>query len=541
MTNHTAKFVFITGGVCSGLGKGLTAASLGNLLKAAGYKVGLVKMDPYLNVDPGTMNPLQHGEVFVTDDGAETDLDLGHYERFLDISVTRQHNLTSGQVYRELLSQERAGDFLGKTLQVVPHVTEVIKKFWRDSAQRQEAEILFIEIGGTVGDIEGDPFLEAARQLKQELPPTSVALCHVTLLPYISSSKELKTKPTQASVRDLFQRGLQPDLIFARSDYPVDDEAKNKIALFASLAPARVIPALTVQSIYEIPLRYEASGALSELCQVLNLPTSRPNLKPWQDFVANILTPKNSPLTIAMIGKYTSHGDAYYSVRESLAIASAHLSRPLNLFHIDSENLEDKNHADWQKVYEASGLLVPGGFGRRGTEGKIAVATYALEKNKPYLGLCLGMQILTIALARQALKTKEVNSTEMDENVLHPVIHIMPRQAEFLKEKNMGNSMRLGAYPARLVAGSLARQAYGQKEISERHRHRYEFNNTYREVLEQAGLVLSGLSPDGELVEIVEIKNHPFALGTQFHPEFTSRPLRPHPLFLEFLKIAGSF
>lgn len=542
------KFIFVTGGVCSGLGKGTAMASIGALLKAAGYKVTVMKMDPYLNIDPGTMSPYQHGEVFVTNDGYEADLDLGHYERFIDEPLSRQSNLTTGQVYQQVLAEERQGNYLGRTIQVIPHITTVIKDRIYQAVNRTSPHFLLIEIGGTVGDIEGEPYLEAARQFHREVGHDNVMFILVTLLPYLETSGELKTKPTQMAVRELHRVGIQPDIILCRADKKIPKELLEKIALFADVPPESAIACPTLKSIYEVPLNLEANGISRLIFNHFNLKGRQPHLKAWRSLV-KALKSGSRKITVALVGKYTAHGDAYISVHEALRAAAAYHGVKLSIIDIDSEKLETHQDREWKRLQEADGVVVPGGFGNRGIEGKILAAQYCRQHKIPYFGLCLGMQIMCIEFGRMLLKTNQVNSTEFDVKVKHPVIHIMPEQRRNLAEKHMGASMRLGAYECTLVKGTIAYKAYTLKDdsavpmtikgnnviISERHRHRYEFNNEYRHRFEAAGLIFSGINTSKNLVEIVEIKDHPFMLGTQFHPEFQSRPLRPHPLFRDFI------
>ena len=542
------RYIFVTGGVCSGLGKGTAMASIGAILKAAGYTVRVMKMDPYLNIDPGTMSPYQHGEVFVTDDGYEADLDLGHYERFIDEPLSRQSNVTTGQVYQQVLLAERQGSYLGRTIQVIPHITTVIKERIREAVARAAPDFLLIEIGGTVGDIEGEPYLEAARQFHREVGSENVMFALVTLLPYLATSGELKTKPTQMAVRELHRVGIQPDIIFCRADKKIPKELLEKIALFADVSTKAAIPCPTLKSIYEVPISLENNGLSKLIYEHFALKAKRPNLSAWKNLVKALKNGRKR-MTVALVGKYTAHGDAYISVREALKAAAAYLGAKLSIIDIDSEKLEAKDKKEWQRLEEVNGVVVPGGFGVRGIEGKIMAAQYCREHKIPYFGLCLGMQIMSIEFGRMLLQTKDVNSTEFDSKATHPVIHIMPEQRKNLEDKHMGASMRLGAYACELKPSTLAYAAYTAKQpsavpieekggkavISERHRHRYEFNNDYRERFEAAGFVLSGVNPQKKLVEIAEIKDHPFMLGTQFHPEFQSRPLRPHPLFREFI------
>ena len=526
------KFIFVTGGVVSSVGKGITAASIGRLLKSRNLKVALQKIDPYLNVDPGTMSPFQHGEVFVTEDGAETDLDLGHYERFVDVSLTSASNLTSGQVYSAVISGERRGDFLGGTIQVVPHVTDEIKRRIREVAERSGAEVVISEIGGTVGDIEGQPFLEAIRQLRSDVGSENVLYVHVTLLPYLSSTEELKTKPTQHSVKELRSIGIQPDVIVCRSDYPVPEELREKIALFCNVRKEAVVPLLTVSNIYQIPLLLEEAGLGDFIVERLNLPAGEKNLQEWQALVERMNQPREK-VFIALVGKYVRLKDSYISVREALKHAALAYDREVELIWVDSEELE-QDDVD-RMLHQAQGILVPGGFGYRGIEGMVKAARYARENEVPYLGLCLGMQVMVIEYARWALNPR-ANSTEFDPDTPCPVIDLLPEQRG-VEEK--GGTMRLGLYPCKLLPGTKAAAAYGRELVYERHRHRFELNNRFRGSLSKAGLIPSGLSPDDRLVEIAEVRDHPWMLGSQFHPEFASRPNRPHPLFLGFIQEAS--
>lgn len=526
------KFIFVTGGVVSGLGKGVTAASIGRILKARGIPVSIQKLDPYINVDPGTMSPYQHGEVYVLEDGAETDLDLGHYERFIDENLTRASNVTTGQIYSEVIAKERRGDFLGGTVQMVPHITNEIKRRIALAAQEAKAEVLIVEVGGTVGDIEGLPFLEAIRQMRVDVGRENVLYIHLTLLPYLSSTGELKTKPTQHSVKELRSIGIQPDVIVCRSDRPVNEGIKAKIALFCDVEKQAVIPLMTVETIYEVPLILEEAGLGRIIVERMELPTTPPDLAEWRDLVERIKRPKPT-ITIGMVGKYIGLRDAYISVKEALQHAALHHGLDVHIDWMDAEDLE--RGRQMERLEQVDGIVVPGGFGYRGIEGKIIAARYAREHRVPYLGLCLGMQIMIIELARHALGSDEPNSTEFDPTTRHPVIDLLPEQRGITE---MGGTMRLGAHPCRVIPGTRAWVAYGQELISERRRHRFEVNNAYRELLEGAGMVISGTSPDGRLVEIAELADHPWMLGTQFHPEFKSRPNRPHPLFYHFVGAA---
>jgi CTP synthase len=531
-----AKYVFVTGGVTSSLGKGITAASIGRLLKSRGLTVSILKLDPYINVDPGTMSPYQHGEVFVTDDGAETDLDLGHYERFIDENLTQLSNVTTGRIYQAVIAKERRGDYLGGTVQVIPHITNEIKERIQRVARDGRADVVIVEVGGTVGDIESLPFLEAIRQMRKDVGRTNVLYLHVTLLPALAATGELKTKPTQHSVKELRGIGIQPDVIVLRSDMPVSDEVRDKIALFCDVAPDAVITAETAQTIYEVPLLLEAQGLGDLVVRDLGLQeTVRPaDLTAWRALVERIKRPKPE-LEIALVGKYIELPDAYLSVSEALRHAGWANERNVRIRWVDSEALTLENVAG--RLEGVAGVLVPGGFGHRGIEGKVLAARYARERRVPYLGLCLGLQCGVIELARDVAGAPEANSTEFDLFTPDPVIDFMPDQRD-MEEK--GGTMRLGLYPARLLPGSRAAEAYREEVIYERHRHRFEVNNQYRERLEAAGMVLSGQSPDGRLVEIVELRDHPWFVASQFHPEFKSRPDRPHPLFEGFVRAAVS-
>ena len=527
-----AKYIFVTGGVVSSVGKGIVAASVGRLLKSYQISVTAQKLDPYLNVDPGTMSPFQHGEVFVTGDGAETDLDLGHYERFMDTNLTGASSVTTGQIYSAVIAKERRGDFLGGTIQVVPHVTTEIKKRIREVAELSQAEVVIVEVGGTVGDIEGQPFLEAIRQMRNDVGRDNVLYIHVTLLPLITSTGELKTKPTQHSVKELRSIGIQPDIIACRSDYPVTDEIKDKIALFCDVERRAVVPLPTLPSIYEVPLVLNEAGAGEIIIDRLQLPTAKQDLSEWVELVERMKKPKE-PMSIALVGKYVRLQDAYLSVKEALRHAALYHDRDVEIVWIESEELEENGGEALLRT--ANGIVVPGGFGYRGIEGKVKAAQYARENGVPYLGLCLGMHIMVIEFARYVLKSNKPNSKEFDDQTPYPVIDLLPEQ-EGLTEK--GGTMRLGLYPCQLVPDTHAAAAYNANMVQERHRHRFEFNNDFREVLTKAGLIPSGLSPDGKLVEISELANHPWMLGTQFHPEFASRPNRPHPLFCDFIGAA---
>jgi len=527
-----SKYIFVTGGVVSSVGKGITVASMGTILKSRQITVSVQKLDPYLNVDPGTMSPYQHGEVFVTQDGAETDLDLGNYERFIDVNLTADSNVTSGQIYSAVIAKERRGDFLGGTIQVVPHVTTEIKQRFEKLAQKSQAEVIIIEVGGTVGDIEGQPFLEAIRQMRNDVGRDNVLYVHVTLLPYLNSTQELKTKPTQHSVNELRRIGIQPDIIICRSDYPIPEEAKNKISLFCDVDREAVIPLPTVSTIYEVPLILEEEGLGQLIVDKLSLKVHQPDLSQWQELVSRLKAP-HEPVNIALVGKYVELKDAYFSVREALRHAGLYHNRDINLLWVHSEDLEG-NGSD-ALLDSAQGIIVPGGFGIRGINGMVKAATYARNNEIPYLGLCLGMHVMVIEFARYILGSTEPNSTEFDASTPYPVIDLLPEQKEI---ENKGGTMRLGNYPCQLVNGSRAANAYGQSLVYERHRHRLEFNNQFRSLLEKAGMVYSGLSPDGKLVELCELANHPWMVSCQFHPEFGSRPTRPHPLFCDFIGVA---
>ncbi len=524
------QYIFVTGGVVSSLGKGITAASIGRLLKARGIKVSIQKLDPYINVDPGTLNPYEHGEVFVTEDGAEADLDLGHYERFTDENMCKVNNVTTGQIFQEVIGRERRGDYLGKTIQTVPHITSEIKRRVALVGKQTGAQVVIVEVGGTVGDIEGQPFLEAIRQLRGEIGRENVVYVHVTLLPHLSSSSELKTKPTQHSVRDLRALGIQPDVIVCRSDWPVPESVKDKISLFCDVERRAVVPLITAQTIYEVPLILEEAGLGAFIVERLGLPAKPADLDQWRELVQGLKMPKPR-IKIAIVGKYVELPDAYTSVREALVHAGLHHAHDVSIEWVQSEGLERDDVA--KRLKGADGIVVPGGFGHRGIEGKIRAAKYARENKVPYLGLCLGLQVMTIELARQALQSDSVNSTEFDERTAHPVIDLMPEQRDI---SALGGTMRLGAYPCELTSGTRAAVAYAEPRVSERHRHRYELNNAYRGVLQEAGMVFSGLSPNGQLIEVAELADHPFMLGSQFHPEFKTRLDRPHPLFREFIR-----
>jgi len=526
------KYIFVTGGVVSSVGKGITVASIGTILKSRQISVTVQKLDPYLNVDPGTMSPYQHGEVFVTQDGAETDLDLGNYERFIDANLTAESNVTSGQIYRDVIAKERRGDFLGGTIQVVPHITTEIKDRFKKLAEKSQAEVVIIEVGGTVGDIEGQPFLEAIRQMRNDVGRGNVLYVHVTLLPYLSSTLELKTKPTQHSVNELRRMGIQPDVIICRSDYPIPEGTRDKISLFCDVNKEAVIPLTTVSSIYEVPMILEEEKLGQLIVDKLNLKAQSTDLSQWRELVTRLKAPLE-PVNIALVGKYTELQDAYYSVREALRHAALYHNRSLNLLWVNSEDLE-KDGTD-ALLRSAQGIIVPGGFGTRGIEGMIKATNYARNNEIPYLGLCLGLQVMVIEFARCVLGSAASNSSEFDATTPYPVIDLLPEQKTI---DNKGGTMRLGNYPCQLIEDTRAAKAYGQSLIHERHRHRYEFNNDFRTPLQEAGMVYSGLSPDGRLVEICELTNHPWMISCQFHPEFNSRPSRPHPLFRDFIDAA---
>ena len=525
------KYIFLTGGVLSSVGKGVTAAALGRLLKERGYSVAIQKLDPYINVDPGTMSPYQHGEVYVLDDGSETDLDLGHYERFIDTSLNRVCNVTTGQVYEEVITRERRGDYLGGTIQVIPHITNVIKERILQVPETTGAEIVLCEVGGTVGDIESLPFLEALRQMRGDIGRKNSFYIHVTWLPHIGATDELKTKPTQHSVRELRSIGISPDMIMTRSDHPVPNELRDKIALFCDVDSEAVVPMETTDTLYNIPLMLEEAGVGDYIHRRLKLKErTTPDWTEWQQMVDRIRCEKED-VKIAVVGKYIELLDAYMSVREALWHAGLANEVDVDIHWIHSASLE--GDTDPESLAEYDGILVPGGFGERGIEGKIRAIKFARENKVPYLGLCLGMQLMVVELARHHYQDNSPNSTEFNPMTPHPVIDLMPDQREIVDK---GGTMRLGLYPCHLQPGSVAAKAYEEEVVVERHRHRFEFSNAYREDLSEAGMVYSGLSPDERLVEITEIKDHPFMLGTQFHPEFLSRPYRAHPLFTAFIK-----
>ncbi|MEG6617436.1 CTP synthase [Peptococcaceae bacterium 1198_IL3148] len=526
------KYIFVTGGVVSSLGKGITAASLGRLLKNRGLKVAIQKLDPYINIDPGTMSPYQHGEVFVTEDGAETDLDLGHYERFIDENLSQSSNVTTGKIYWSVINKERRGDYLGATVQVIPHVTNEIKERILKSGEEFGADVVISEIGGTVGDIESQPFLEAIRQLKGDLGRDNVMYIHVTLVPYIGAANELKTKPTQHSVKELRGIGIQPDIIVTRTERPLSKEMEEKLALFCDIDKDAVVQCVDAHSIYEVPLLLEAEGFDDIVVERMKIKCNDADMSEWQDMVDRMNNLKWAT-KIALVGKYVSLPDAYLSVAEALRHAGLHHGTSIDIRWINSEDLEHMDVKDL--LADVDGILIPGGFGDRGIEGKIKAIQYARENRIPMLGICLGMQLAVIEFARNVLGWKEANSSEFDKNTPYPVIDLLPEQKDI---DNMGGTMRLGRYDSVLKPGTLAYQAYGTEMISERHRHRYEFNNKYRQDLEQKGMVFSGTLPGRELVEIIEIPEHPWFLATQFHPEFKSRPYRPQPLFRDFIGAA---
>ena len=523
-----AKYIFVTGGVVSSVGKGISVASIGRTLKSRSISVSVQKLDPYLNVDPGTMSPYQHGEVFVTQDGAETDLDLGHYERFIGVDLTQASNVTSGQVYSSVIAQERRGDFLGGTIQVVPHVTNEIKRRIRQVAEISGADVVIVEVGGTVGDIEGQPFLEAIRQMRKDEGRDNVLYIHVTFLPYIAVTNELKSKPTQHSVNELRRIGIQPDIILCRSDKEISEGIKDKISLFCDVSKEAVIPLVTSETIYEVPLLLEEYGLGDFIVKHLGLQAKESTLDNWRALVNRLKAPKE-PVTIGLVGKYVELRDAYYSVREALCHAALTHNREVKIEWLNSEELQDSHY---DKLKQVQGIIIPGGFGYRGIEGMVEAAKFAREKEIPYLGLCLGMQVMVIELARHAFHSQEANSTEFDHNTPYPVIDLLPEQRGVNQK---GGTMRLGTYPCHLVPGTKAAHAYGCEVTYERHRHRFEFNNSFRQPLEKAGLIASGLSPDGKLVEIAEFRNHPWMVACQFHPEFRSRLDCPHPLFVDFI------
>jgi CTP synthase len=531
MSRKPTKYVFVTGGVVSSIGKGLASASVGALLEARGLRVTLVKLDPYINVDPGTMSPYQHGEVFVTDDGAETDLDLGHYERFTTVRMTRQNNFTTGRIYESVISKERRGEYLGATVQVIPHITDEIKARVRDATDG--VDVAIIEIGGTAGDIESLPFLEAVRQMKVEAGPQNALNIHVTLVPFIPTAGELKTKPTQHSVKEMREIGIQPDVLLCRTQMPLTRGVKEKISLFSNVAVEAVIGAIDVGCIYEVPMMFHAEGLDELVAERLNIWSRAPDLSTWQRIVARFKNPSRGQVRIGIVGKYVHLKDSYKSLHEALVHGALHNECRVDLEYIDSEQVEQAGPEALLSNLDA--VLVPGGFGDRGTEGKISAIGYARTNRLPFFGICLGMQLAVVEYARNIAGLIGANSSEFDKETPHPVIDLMPDQRGL---RNKGATMRLGAYPCVLLPGSRAAEAYGASEISERHRHRYEFANDYRERLAASGLVLSGSSPDKRLIEMIELRDHPFFVGCQFHPEFKSRPAAPHPLFAGFVRAA---
>jgi len=523
-----AKYVFVTGGVVSSLGKGITAASLGVLLKKRGLRVSIIKLDPYLNVDAGTMNPFQHGEVFVTDDGAETDLDLGHYERFIDESLSADNNVTTGKIYSSVIAKERRGDYLGGTVQVIPHITNEIQE--RILRTGEKSDIVIAEIGGTVGDIEGQPFLEAIRQMSSRVGRENVLYCHVTLVPWLEAARELKTKPTQHSVQELRRIGILPQILVCRSHYAIEEEMRDKMALFCNVPPNAVIQALDEPTIYKVPLSLYEQKFDSLVLQALSLESPRePDLSDWRRVVDGFCSPAGE-VEIVMVGKYINHKDAYLSVVEALHHAGIHHDVKVNIRSVEAEEIEE--HGSEKILSGAHGILVPGGFGSRGIEGKIAAARFARERKIPYLGLCLGMQVAVVEFARHVCSLPGAHSSEMDPGCANPVIHLMEEQ---MRVEDMGGTMRLGAYPCELVPGTKTASVYGVARVNERHRHRYEFNNDYRKRLEEKGMVIAGVYEAKNLVEIVELQDHPWFVGVQFHPEFRSRPVKPHPVFMGFI------
>ncbi len=527
------KYIFVTGGVVSGLGKGITAASLGRLLKCRGYKVASQKLDPYINIDPGTMSPYQHGEVFVTNDGAETDLDLGHYERFIDENLNKYSNLTTGKVYWNVLNKERNGEYLGQTVQIIPHITNEIKSFIYNVGKTTGADVVITEIGGTIGDIESQPFIEAIRQVAREVGRENCCFIHVTLVPYISGSQEFKSKPTQHSVKELQGMGINPDIIIARVDAPMPKEVRDKIAMFCNVEPECCIENLTMPVLYQCPIMLEESNFSEIVCRQLNLDPGTIDLTEWNRMIGRI-NGRNKTVTIALCGKYVQLHDAYLSVAEALAHAGYENAAKVEIKWVDTELLTRETAEEY--LGDADGIIVPGGFGARGVEGMIVAAEYARTKNVPYFGICLGMQTAVIEYARDVLGYEDANSSEFDRDSKHPVIDLMPDQYGV----KMGGTMRLGAYPCKVI-GNIMKEAYGQEEISERHRHRYEFNNDFRREIEQAGMVIAGTSPNGLLVEAVEIPANDFFIGVQYHPEFKSRPNNAHPIFREFIKHAVKY
>lgn len=526
------KFIFVTGGVLSGLGKGIVAASVGNILKRSGLKVSIMKFDQYLNVDAGTLNPTEHGEVFVTDDGAETDLDLGHYERFIDQNLPLESSVMSGQIFQKVLENERKGIYLGKTIQMIPHVTDEVKKRMALLAKKSRADVVIIEVGGTIGDYEGAHFLEGIRQMRRDFGVENTLYLHVGFLPHLKTTREIKTKPLQNSIRDLASYGIQPDIVFCRSDYPISEKELGKISLFCGIDEDAVIPIETLSQVYEVPLLLEKYNLSGVIARKLNLRLKKPSSE-WQKLIERIQKSKQQKIKIALVGKYMAMRDTYLSVTEALKSACWWNDVDLKLGWIDSEDIERDGAEKYLKDYD--GLVIPGGFGNRGIEGKIAAAKFSRENNIPYLGLCLGMQIATIEFSRYVLATCDCNSEEFNPKTKNPVIHLMSEQSHI---QDKGGTMRLGVYKCKLNPKSISSRAYGKRIIFERHRHRFEFNNKYRKILEKAGLRIAGVNPEKNLVEIIELKDHPFFVGSQFHPEFKSRPNRPHPLFREFIRVA---
>ena len=526
------KYIFVTGGVVSGLGKGITAASLGRLLKARGLKVAAQKLDPYINVDPGTMSPYQHGEVFVTEDGAETDLDLGHYERFIDEDLNKFSNLTTGKVYWNVLNKERRGEYLGETVQVIPHITNEIKDFIYSVGKKTQADVVITEIGGTTGDIESQPFLEAIRQVALEVGKENALFIHVTLVPFLRGSDEHKSKPTQHSVKELQGMGIKPDIIVLRCDQPLEDDIFRKISMFCNVKPDCVIENMTIPILYEAPLMLDKNGFSDVVCRELHIDAPAPNMKDWREMIERI-NGRNREVTIAIVGKYVRLHDAYLSVAEALHHAGYETQARVNIKWVDSEAITENNIGEM--LSDVGGVIVPGGFGNRGIDGKIITCRYCRENNVPYLGICLGMQIAVIEFARSVCGYADAHSREFDEQSTHKVIDFMPGQSE---EIDKGGTMRLGAYPCKVIPGTVLAKCYGSDLISERHRHRYEFNNDYREIMQEKGLVIGGTSPDGHIVETIELPQNDFFVGVQYHPEFKSRPNRAHPLFLGLVKAA---
>ena len=525
-----AKYIFVTGGVVSSLGKGIVASSIGRLLKERGLKIFVQKFDPYINIDPGTLSPYQHGEVYVTDDGIETDLDLGHYERFIDVSLSKLSNITSGRIYLEVLEKERHGDYLGKTVQVIPHITDRIKSKLKKAAETSGADVIITEIGGTVGDIESLPFLEAIRQWRREVGQKNTFYIHTTLVPYLRVAEEIKTKPTQHSVKELRSLGIQPDMVVLRTEVNIKKEVKEKISLFCDIAPEAVVVSKDVPILYEIVPALHKQRADEIICKHFELETKEPDLTIWNNMIDSIRKSKEE-LNIALVGKYTELHDAYLSIAEALRHAGYYYGVKVNINWILSEDVTKDNVQDYLK--NCAGVLVPGGFGQRGVEGKIYAATYARENNIPYFGICLGMQVAALEFARNVLKLDDANSTEFDPQTKNPIISLLPEQFDGI---DMGGTLRLGAYPCEVIEGTKAHSVYNTTMIRERHRHRYEFNNNYLELFEKNGMIASGFNPERHLVEILELKNHPWYVACQFHPEFLSRPYKPHPLFMGFIK-----